>query len=68
MDVVLAQPFQRFAPQVLGQLLEVRDVEQGQHCAEFSNIAGLRQLHFPKGNISALFEDVRRVLEREGLI
>jgi predicted nucleotide-binding protein len=37
-------------------------------CTEFSNIAGLGQIRFPAGNISAKFEDVRRVLEREGLI
>ena len=37
-------------------------------CAEFSNIDGLGQLRFPKGKISAIFEDVRQVLEREGLI
>jgi hypothetical protein len=37
-------------------------------CKEFTNIQGLGQLRFPKGNISAVFEDVRRVLEREGLL
>jgi predicted nucleotide-binding protein len=37
-------------------------------CEEFSNIDGLGQLRFPEGNISAVFEDIRRVLEREGLI
>lgn len=37
-------------------------------CAEFSNIQGLGQIRFPKGNISAAFEDVRRILEREQLI
>jgi predicted nucleotide-binding protein len=37
-------------------------------CEEFSNIQGLAHVHFPKGNISASFEEVRRVLEREGLI
>jgi predicted nucleotide-binding protein len=41
-------------------------LEEG--CQEFSNIDGLGQIRFPKGNISASFEDVRRVLEREGLI
>jgi len=41
-------------------------LEEG--CEEFSNIAGLGQLRFPKGNIGAVFEEVRRVLEREGLI
>lgn len=37
-------------------------------CAEFSNINGLNQIRFPKGKISAKFEDIRRVLERENLI
>jgi predicted nucleotide-binding protein len=37
-------------------------------CEEFSNIHGLDQIRFPKGNISAKFEDIRALLEREGLI
>lgn len=41
-------------------------LEEG--CAEFSNVAGLGQIRFPRGNISAAFEEVRRVLEREGLV
>jgi len=41
-------------------------LEEG--CEEFSNIQGLGQLRFPKGNIGAVFEDIRRVLEREELI
>ena len=41
-------------------------LEEG--CEEFSNIEGLGQIRFPKGNISATFEEVRRVLEREGII
>ncbi len=41
-------------------------LEEG--CEEFSNIQGLGQIRFPKGKISAAFEEVRRVLEREGLI
>lgn len=41
-------------------------LEEG--CEEFSNIAGLGQIRFPVGNISAEFEEIRRVLEREGLI
>jgi predicted nucleotide-binding protein len=41
-------------------------LEEG--CEEFSNIQGLAHIHFPKGKISASFEEVRRVLEREGLI
>lgn len=41
-------------------------LEQG--CEEFSNIQGLGQIRFPKGNIRASFEEIRLVLEREGLI
>lgn len=41
-------------------------LEEG--CEEFSNIQGLGQVHFPKGNIKAAFEEVRELLEREGLI
>jgi len=37
-------------------------------CEEFSNIHGLGQIRFPKGDISAVFEKIRRILEREGLI
>lgn len=37
-------------------------------CNQFSNIEGLGQLRFPSGNINAIFEDIRRVLERENLI
>jgi predicted nucleotide-binding protein len=37
-------------------------------CEEFSNIQGLGQIRFPKGNIAAKFEEVRAVLEREGLL
>ena len=36
-------------------------------CGEFSNNQGLGQIRFPKGNIAAAFEEIRRVLEREGL-
>ncbi len=41
-------------------------LEEG--CEEFTNIQGLGQIRFPKGKIKMAFEDVRRVLEREGLI
>ena len=41
-------------------------LEEG--CEEFSNIQGLGQIRFPAGNIAAAFEEIRRVLEREGLI
>ena len=37
-------------------------------CEEFSNINGLGQIRFPKENITAAFEEIRRVLERENLI
>jgi len=41
-------------------------LEEG--CEEFSNIQGLGQIRFPKGNISAKFEEIRQVLEREGVL
>ena len=41
-------------------------IEEG--CEEFSNIHGLGQIPFSKGKIKATFEEVRRVLEREGII
>jgi predicted nucleotide-binding protein len=37
-------------------------------CEKFSNVQGLGQIRFPPGNISAVFEEIRRVLEREQLI
>lgn len=37
-------------------------------CEQFSNIDGLGQIRFPKGKIATVFEDVRRVLEREGIV
>jgi predicted nucleotide-binding protein len=41
-------------------------LEEG--CEEFSNINGLGQIRFPSSKINAVFEDIRQVLEREGLI
>lgn len=41
-------------------------LEEG--CAEFSNIYGLTQIRFPKGDIRARSEAIREVLEREGLL
>ena len=41
-------------------------LEEG--CQEFSNIHGLGQIRFPKENIKAAFEEIRQVLEREGII
>lgn len=39
-------------------------IEDG--CSSFSNLSGLTTIRFPVGDIDARFEDVRRVLEREG--
>jgi predicted nucleotide-binding protein len=41
-------------------------LEEG--CEAFSNIEGLGQIRYPKGNIRAAFHDVQLVLEREGLV
>ncbi len=35
-------------------------------CQEFSNIIGLGQIRFPIGNIAPAFEEIRKVLDREG--
>lgn len=37
-------------------------------CSEFSNIHGITQLRFPKENIQATYEELRKVLEREGVL
>ena len=37
-------------------------------CSKFSNNAGLVHINFPKANIRAAFQDVREVLEREGIL
>jgi predicted nucleotide-binding protein len=41
-------------------------LEEG--CEPFSNIDGLGQIRFPRGRISACFEQVREVLEREEML
>lgn len=41
-------------------------LEEG--CDEFTNIQGLGQIRFPRGNITAAFHEIRDVLEREGLV
>lgn len=41
-------------------------LEEG--CEEFSNIVGLGQIRFPQRRISGCFEDIRQVLEREGVV
>ncbi len=52
-------------PRPLGFARAIILLEEG--CEEFSNIQGPGQIRFPRGQIAAAFEDVRRVLEREGL-
>lgn len=37
-------------------------------CDTFSNIAGLIRLDFPRGRVESTFPELRRMLEREGLI
>lgn len=41
-------------------------LEEG--CGKFSNLDGLTHIGFPKGQINESFEEIRRVLEREGLV
>jgi predicted nucleotide-binding protein len=41
-------------------------LEEG--CQEFSNVVGITQIRFPKDNIMAKSEEIRRVLEREGVL
>ncbi|WP_269516126.1 TIR domain-containing protein [Brevundimonas subvibrioides] len=41
-------------------------LEEG--CQPFSNIDGLGQIRFPRGDLKSKFEEIRRVLEREGLL
>ena len=37
-------------------------------CEDFSNVGGLGEIQFPKGDVGAKFESIRGVLEREGII
>lgn len=41
-------------------------LEEG--CEEFSNIVGLGQIRYPRGNVKAAFEEIRQVMQREGLL
>jgi predicted nucleotide-binding protein len=41
-------------------------LEEG--CSEFSNIQGIGQIRFPKGNVKAASEQIRQVLEREKIL
>jgi predicted nucleotide-binding protein len=52
--------------QKLGNRRAIILLEEG--CREFSNIAGVVQVHFPKDYIKATFEEIRQVLEREGVL
>jgi predicted nucleotide-binding protein len=50
----------------LGFTRSIVILEEG--CETFSNIDGLGQLRFPAGNIASIFEQIREILEREGLL
>lgn len=50
----------------LGMRRAIVMLEDG--CAEFSNIVGLSQIRFARNRIDTAFEEVRKVLEREGMI
>ncbi|MBV9497585.1 MAG: nucleotide-binding protein [Acidobacteria bacterium] len=52
--------------QKLGWRRAIILLEQG--CREFSNISGVVQIRFPKSFIKAAYEEIRQVLEREGVI
>ena len=41
-------------------------LEEG--CEPFSNIHGLTQIRFPRGQIMSISEEIRRVLERERIL
>lgn len=50
----------------LGWMKAIILLEEG--CEEFSNIEGVGQVRYPKGNIKAAFEEIREVLQREGVL
>ena len=50
----------------LGWLKAIVLLEEG--CEEFSNIEGVGQIRYPKGNVKAAFDEIRTVLEREGVL
>lgn len=41
-------------------------IEEG--CEEFSNIVGVTQIRFPKDALDTKYEEIRKVLEREGIV
>lgn len=50
----------------LGWMKAIILLEDG--CEEFSNIHGVGQIRYPKGNINAAFDEIRQVLERENVL
>ena len=65
-DVIGVGPNQ-YRPSIRGQRGQrILLLEDG--CSEFTNIEGLGQIRFPTGNIKAKSEEIRQVLEREGLL
>jgi predicted nucleotide-binding protein len=50
----------------LGWLKAIVLLEEG--CEDFSNIDGVGQIHYPRANIKAVFDDIRQVLQREGVL
>ena len=39
-----------------------------EECQEFSNVTGLGQIRFPTGDLSSKLDEIRQVLEREGIV
>lgn len=50
----------------LGWMKAIVLLEEG--CEGFSNIEGVGQIRYPKGNIKAVFDEIREVLKREGIL
>lgn len=50
----------------LGWMKAIVLLEDG--CEEFSNIEGIGQIRYPRGNIKAAFEEIREILTREGVL
>lgn len=50
----------------LGWMKAIVLLEEG--CEEFSNIEGIGQIRYPRGKINAAFDEIRQVLQREGVL
>lgn len=50
----------------LGWMKAIVLLEQG--CEEFSNIEGIGQIRYPRGNINAAFDEIRQILRRERVL